>query len=69
MESPLWHLVGVLGVIGFVLAVLLALIARKLFVSSTAKEADLGERIISSLGGARNSRNARVELNRRRTVK
>ena len=65
MNSPLWHIVGYVSVIGFVLAVILSIVGRRLFVSDREKEADLGTKIISAVGGARNARSANTEQAKR----
>jgi hypothetical protein len=67
MNSPLWQIVGALGVAGFAVAIALSVIARKLFVSGRPREEDLGARIISAVGGGRNAREADAELARRRS--
>lgn len=66
MISPAWQIVGVVGVIGFCIAVALSLIARRLFVSDREEEVNLGDKIISAVGGARNARSASAERARRR---
>lgn len=66
MENPVWQIVGIVGVVGFVLAIVLSFVARRLFVSDRESEANLGEQIISAVGGARNARSANAERMRRK---
>lgn len=67
MNNPLWQVVGTLGVVGFAVAIALAVVARRLFASGRPREEDLGARIISAVGGARRAREADAELARRRS--
>lgn len=64
-----WDFVGKFGVIGFVVAVGIALVARWLFLSSKDKTAELGSKLIGTVGGARNARAANQELQERRARK
>lgn len=62
-----WDFVSKASVIGFAAAVVLAILGRWLFVSNKRRKADLGTKIISSVGGARNSRFANEEFDRRKS--
>jgi len=66
MNSSVWQIVGVVGVIGFCVAVVLSFVARRLFVSDREEDVNLGGKIISAVGGARNARSATAERARRK---
>jgi hypothetical protein len=55
-----------LSVAGFVLAIILSIIARRLFASDKRKSVALGSQIIGAVGGARNGRYASSEYEKRR---
>lgn len=66
MQSPFWHTVGTLSVVAFVFAILLSLLARYWFAGNNSNRIKRAADILSSLGGARNSRHVVSELGRRK---
>lgn len=69
MNSPVWQIVGFLGVAGFAVAVVLSFVAKRLFVSERKSDVYLGKMIIGAVGGARNARIADEEIARRRIAR
>ncbi len=65
MNSELWHAVGIVAVIAFAFAVVLALVARTWFKSSNSATVKRGANVLSALGGASNARYASSEMKRR----
>ena len=61
MNNPMWQLLGTVSVAGFIVAVVLSFVARRLFASKREEDVKLGTQIISAVGGARNARSAREE--------
>ena len=63
--SPFWKILSELSVGGFVLAIILSIVARRLFSSNKRKSVALASQIIGTVGGARNGRYANSEYERR----
>lgn len=68
MNSPFWHVTGLMGVIGFSIAIALSLVARRWFVSSDPGKVKLGAKILGLLGGAANARDLESEMRRRNVL-
>jgi apolipoprotein N-acyltransferase len=66
MNSPVWQIVGYVGVAGYVLAVALIFVGNHLAGSKQEKNAKLGLFLLAALGGPGSAWASQAELDRRR---
>jgi len=60
-ENPIWHHVGLLGIVGFLTLVALVLIGRVWFASRDRRRSKIGLGLLGTIGGSRVAREALSE--------
>jgi hypothetical protein len=68
MESPFWHVVGMIGAIGYPTLLVVAIAGPRLFASSDPRKAKLGGLIMIYLGGLPVMREVDAEMRRRKLI-
>ena len=64
-ENPIWHYVGLLGVIGFSILVALVLVGRVWFKGRNEKRTRIAVELLGNIGGSRVAREAQLEFSKR----
>jgi hypothetical protein len=63
--NPIWHQVGLFGVVGFLTLIALVLVARSWFKSRDHRRTRIAVDLLGNIGGSRVGREAHAELSRR----
>jgi hypothetical protein len=63
--NPIWHHVGLLGIVGFIVLIALVLVGRFWIRSRDEKRAMRGVELLGNIGGSRAGREARTFASKR----